>query len=151
LVPSESRLIQRAPPNLGDQTDLVASDDNRLADCFWDYCTLAASSKRAERLASENTRWAWDEVQGRLDSDDPTAAVTLLVELAEAAPSDAARRDLGAGGLEDLLANRHAEVLDLVDEAAQRSQHFRQALAGVWLAENVPPEAAERLARHTSQ
>jgi hypothetical protein len=134
----------------GDQTDRVAPEDDRLVGSFWEYSRLSRSDQRADRLAAEKWHWAWDAIQGRMASDRRAAAVALLVRLADAAPDDAARRHLGAGPLEELLFERHAEVLDLVDVAARRSRCFREALAGVCLAQNVPPEAAERLGRHAT-
>jgi hypothetical protein len=123
------------------------SDDESLVNGYWEYRRLVSSDDRTDRLAAQDAFWAWDAVQDRMCTDSPAAAVGLLVDLADAAPDDEARLYLGAGSLEDLLHDRHPEVVDLVEEAARRIGSFRMALSGVWLDANVPPDVAYRLGR----
>jgi len=105
--------------------------------------------------------WGWEMVNciafGDMWSDDyaseeerqarfaPTIdRLELLELLAERAPNDDSAGSLGADALEDYLA--HQPDVDRVENAAQRSERVRVALAGAWYDSKLPPEDAARLA-----
>jgi hypothetical protein len=80
----------------------------------------------------------WREALHDLGEDDPLAAVSALVAIADdllAGGEDQLLCDLGAGPIEDLLCHGAAvgePVLRAMTAAAQRSMGFRQALGCVW-------------------
>jgi hypothetical protein len=122
------------------------------------------SVRRRDDEPETGLEWGWEMVNciasGDTWDDDydareeerearlaPTIDCLELLELlAERAPDDDdALGFLGADALEDYLGN-HPDV-DRVDEAAQRSERFRQALAGAWYDSKPLPEDVARLRR----
>lgn len=103
------------------------TDPEDLVATYWEHHRLARSSVRAERLRSEATRWAWDEVDEIVDrgGDD---LVPLLIALADAAPDEEALAYLGAGPIEDAVRAGSAKLIDRIEGAAERSEQFRFAL-----------------------
>lgn len=71
--------------------------------------------------------------------------IELLELLVERAPDDDAVGFLGADALEDYL--RSNPDVARVEQAAQRSERFRDALACVWFDGHLPPQDVARLRR----
>lgn len=71
-------------------------------------------------------------------------AVLALVDAADAEELGM----VGAGPLEDLIRCEPMgeDLLTVIDDLAQRSPRFRSALSGVWLGDDVPEVARNRLA-----
>ena len=128
--------------------------DEDVVTAYWEHWRLLRGN-RQERLAAERrpdlARQVIDEA---VESGEPSA-VSLLVALAEAAPSDYDAVLVGAGPLEDLLVAHGRRLarpegvalLEEIDAAARRSRRFRQALASVWVHDEVPEEVRGRLFR----
>lgn len=72
--------------------------------------------------------------------------VELLIALADCAPDQAAMAYLGAGPIENLLVY-HEPSIDVIDQAAQRSENFRNALRSAWFDDHIAPADAQRLRR----
>jgi hypothetical protein len=114
---------------------------------YWECYRRATSADRTERTSVDEYQWAFDEVDETLRFQ-PSAAIALLVELAEGAPDDQALAYLGAGPVEDFLLERHADdVIDQVEVAARRSAGFRSALHCAHYDDVVAPDARDRLRR----
>jgi hypothetical protein len=114
---------------------------------YWEYYRRSTSTHRAERMSVDEYEWALDEVDDRVRSE-PSAAIALLVELAEGAPDDQALAYLGAGPVEDLLHEHHEDdVIGQVEVAARRSTGFRSALRCAQYDDVVPPDVRDRLRR----
>ncbi len=117
--------------------------DATLPDAYWRHYVLAFRGDRQQRLAAQELDWAEDEVHEALR--DAQTAVELLVRLAEAAPDEAALAYLGAGPIEELLDSSAGDVVDGVEEAANRSAPFRYALRCAWFDSAVSPAVRDRL------
>jgi len=79
---------------------------------------------------------AWESLDHLIHSN-AIAALRVIEEIHHLLMS-AATRDmdawglLAAGPLEDLLADRGCEVIDLVEQLAKQQPEFRKLLSGVW-------------------
>jgi hypothetical protein len=119
---------------------------------YWEFWPLFRGN-REERLAAEHGA-ADDAVREAIGVGDPSV-VSLLVALAEGAPSDDDAGLLGAGPVEDLLTlhgprmaqPEGKELLDEVDSAARRSPRFRLALKSVSMGDQIPTKVQEQLLR----
>lgn len=122
------------------------SSADGIAAAYWAYYLLANSDNREDRLKAEKDRSPASEVDDRIEFADADV-VSLLVALADAAPSDEAVAFLGAGPLEDLIRERWADevILDRLVGWAGRNGRFAQALRGVWFGTDVPESVATRL------
>jgi hypothetical protein len=118
--------------------DLVAT--------YWRHYELAQGD-RDDRLAANESFWAFEEVQALVSKGDPTEALDLIIALVDAAPSIKGACYVGAGPLEDLINIHPEETVDAVDAQARRDDRFRSALNSVYCSERVPPVVIERLAR----
>lgn len=137
----------RVPPNPTALRHPWAVDNADLAASYWEYYRLAFSEDRQDRLVAERTRDVAGEVVNDAALENAPGVVPLLLTLAEAAPDDAALAYLGAGPIEDLLAHHALDVVDEIDEQAQRHEKFRYALRCAWFDDKLPEQAAKRLRR----
>jgi len=93
----------------------------------------------------------WDDVYDAQEEGRPVRLapaidrLELLELLAERAPDDDAVGFLGADALEDYL-ETYPDVARL-EEAAQRNERFRLALAAAWYDRKLPSEDVARLRR----
>jgi hypothetical protein len=101
---------------------------------------------RADRLASEEWFWAWEEVDEAM-TREPAAAVALVAALVDAAPTLDDCAYIGAGPLEDLLNYQAEAVVDAVDDESRRNERFRRALAAVYIGDGIRGDIARRLRR----
>jgi hypothetical protein len=118
---------------------------DRVVAAYWEHYRFSTSATRAERLASDERRWACDEVGHRVAED--ADVLGLLVELADAAPDDSALAYLGAGPIEDFLVRHGASATDAVEAAAGRHPRFQTAVRCAWFYDKVPEEVVSRLRR----
>ncbi len=121
-------------------------DREALVDAYWRHHCDATSQTRTDRVHSDETRWAWEEVERSVDRGDADV-VDLLCALAAAAPDDGALASLGAGPVEGLLATHAARFGEVVDAAARTDDRFRTALRCAWYDDKVDAELATRLRR----
>jgi hypothetical protein len=128
----------------------MSTSRTELVEAFWRHYRLSQSTSRSERLISEDTYWAWEEVE-RVAQKPESDALDLLVALADAAPDDQARCYLGAGPLEDFVLQHGTQLIDDIDEAARRNDHFRIALGCVWFGTSVDRSVEERLRRSSGR
>jgi hypothetical protein len=119
--------------------------DAILPEAYWRRYVLMFRGSREQRLAAGELDWADDEVQEALG--EPVKAVSLLVRLADAAPDEQALAYLGAGPIEDLLVDPAPTVVDEIEQAARRNEHFRYALRCAWFDDRVSPAVRSRLRR----
>jgi len=105
--------------------------DERLIEDFWRHYRLSQSASRDDQLASDESFWAWEEIE-RVAQNPSADTIDLLVSLAEAAPDDQARCYLGAGPLEDFMLSHGPHFIEQIDQAAREHEHFRTALGCVW-------------------
>jgi hypothetical protein len=114
-----------------------------LVEGWWEYQRLASGS-RSERKQLEaglqEAAWAayW-AVQAATDSGGE-AALSLVLALLEAAPSDDAAAAVGVGPLEDLLHAHGRELGSRVNALAGQHPRLRRALDAVWLDDGRPRE-----------
>src|SRR5438105_13474678 len=103
--------------------NLGAADPSTVALKYWEYYLLAASDDPHDRREAEAL---WDDAENvnAAAQENSPGVIALLVTVAESAPDALALAFLGAGPIEDLLASHATEVVDAVDEAAQRSEKF---------------------------
>lgn len=104
-------------------------EDAGLAAAYWREHRLATGN-REERLRAEADDAASSAVADRI-SGDPVAALLLLDALLAA--DDADLGYAGAGPVEDLLVEHGPKVGEAVADRCRQSNHWRQAVAGVWL------------------
>ena len=132
------------------QTVPVAGGEPAEADLvagWWEYCRLAVGS-RADRLRLEagepaSAVAAWEAVGERIDRGGG-AALDLVAALLDAARDDEEVGEVGAGPLEDLLAQHGSALAEEVERLAGREPRFRAALRAVWLSPGELGSAAER-------
>jgi hypothetical protein len=123
--------------------------DESLPDAYWLHHRLFHSKDRGERLSADQYSWAWETVWETMERGGPDA-IRLLFELADAAPDEDAIAYLGAGPIEDLLHERRAEDLDLLDEAARKDRRIRLALQHVEWPHTMSAEEVARFRRYDS-
>lgn len=53
-----------------------------------------------------------------------------------------------AGPLEDVVIRHGVELIDRIEREAERGEHFRSALGGIWLSvDDLPRDVLERVVR----
>lgn len=118
-------------------TDGVDRTVQELVEAYWNHHRLAHSSKRPERLASQEWQWAWDAVHDAVGRRDPEL-LRLIMPLADAVAGDeAALEVLGAGLFEDLLVGEGFGVDELA-AAARQNANVRRSIRAVWWTEADP-------------
>jgi len=116
-----------------------------LVAAYWTYQALRRGD-RAQRRASENWFWAWEEIRDVVAAN-PLKGVALIAGLVDAAPDREALANVGAGPLEDLINQHSAAVVEAVEDQARRDARFREALTFVTLSAQISPGVVERLRR----
>jgi GNAT superfamily N-acetyltransferase len=81
----------------------------------------------------EQTYWAWRAVE-ELTDDDPERLWTIAKALVAAAPDENTLAHIGAGPLEDLLADYGEQFIERIERQAAADAKFRYCLARVWRA-----------------
>lgn len=124
---------------------MTAPDEARIVECYWEFWRLSIGD-RTQRRDAEALYWAWEWVESCV-AQDPAGSVSLVRDLAEAAPGDEAIAYLGAGPVEELVkrAIGDAGVRASLASAVRSSAALRQSLRSVWA--EVPADLAALVGR----
>lgn len=117
-----------------------------LVAAYWEHHRRLSSEVREDRLAADELTWASEFVRDSVRSEG-VGVLELLCDLAAGAPDLQALAFLGAGPVEDLLADGDRTVVDAVDAAARRDPRFRTAVRCAWFDDRLDPDDARRLRR----
>jgi hypothetical protein len=119
---------------------------------YWEGHRLMKGN-RQQRLKVDELWWAWDAIQQQVERGEPEV-VDLLLALADTADGEDELRALGAGWIEDLLADHGRAMatdagrplLEALAEASRQNPRFRVALGSVYYDEDeVPVEVRAKL------
>ncbi|MBL7490134.1 hypothetical protein I6A60_01270 [Frankia sp. AgB1.9] len=122
---------------------------DRLARGWWEGQRLANGTREERKLWSlgepPEVERGWQAARELIDRGGENA-LELVVALLRSMPDEAGAVTVGAGPLEDLIAEHGNEISLRIDELARRCPLFRQALSSVWLEDGaLDSEAARRL------
>lgn len=82
-------------------------------------------------IATQENWWAW-EAMDRACRKEPDLAWNLITTILSISDSDKVIENLGAGPLEDLLANHGDKVIDRAEKLAAQDPKFRLCLSHTW-------------------
>ena len=119
---------------------LEAVTAEEIADAWWRYML---SAKR-ERDVNHPDWWAIDLWLGSAIYKYRDDCRRLIHALAEGAPAEADLGLLGAGPLENCLADNEDDLC-WMEQEARRSENYRKALANVWIDGFFSPESFLRV------
>ena len=87
---------------------------------------------RYAESGKEDGSWAYDALADLID-EDPALACAIILELVHRASPGGVFDLVAAGPLEDLVAWRGQEVIDLLEPRVGDDEPLRRALAGIWV------------------
>ncbi|HEV7526846.1 MAG TPA: hypothetical protein VGP92_17905 [Acidimicrobiia bacterium] len=127
----------------------VSTDDVAEA-----WCQYSSRHGRAEPARAGNARmkpedahwWAIEFVRSSGVTRREGVLRELLVKLVEHAPNDEVLGNIGAGPIEDFIVADEARVR-WIEEQAESSPAFRQALSIIWIWGHQPQWVCERIER----
>lgn len=123
---------------------------DRLAANWWEHHRLSQGTRRERKALElgqpEGASRAEDTVLAVVVAGG-TPAIEILMALAHAAPDDDALLSLGAGLIEDLVAEHGERGAELLAAAARSDPVFARAVAGMWLPTSLSPRGVEILTR----
>lgn len=131
--------------------------DEDIVRGYWEHWRRSRGN-REDRLEAEEGSRSHDLVDAAVRAGEPSV-IDLLVDLAEAAPSDDDARLVGAGPLEELLSVHRgrlavaegAALVEAIDAAARHSPRFRRALGSVHMGDEIPAFVRARLGRFRAE
>ncbi len=88
------------------------------------------------RTKKEEYWWAEEKINELIDS--PTS-LAFVNELIQACHNEAEIGYVAVGPLEDLMTKHHLVIKDALSELVRKEKKMRQAIQGVWLAEDSAP------------
>lgn len=89
--------------------------------------------------------WAFGCVNDMIEADPESGWLFVKIALDECRTLDQVRY-LAAGALEDLLSRHGRELIEQIEDLAQRSAKFRLLLSGCWGKNRMAPEVWKRVA-----
>jgi hypothetical protein len=100
-------------------------------------------------IAAQEQWWAW-EAMDRACRSEPELAWKLIATVLSRTESEKIVENLGAGPLEDLLANHGDKFIDRAESLASRDLKFRQCLSHTWQ-NNMSSSVWARVCRATGR